>query len=883
MTTLETTLTKAVSAYIFDKVWNEPHSEYRSNFVPRLYLDRSYKGTIEISGVHVSMPTNDAYYVYTVTRERLFQTFILKDYTWVSATDLCNNMNTTLSVYDVEGRQISYGAMYLLYEPKNGIYILAIQKKALLKVMPSEKRKELYATIYTDSDPEGNVTINSFYIPTLDNNNTVRDNVHYIIRSYPNPTVLINGHLMENVQYDDLPLDGYVDVINDEDIVLRFSVDLSIDANSFIFHSKDNLYKNIIHIPKALNPLNKIYTHNTMDVYVSAKSDPNRRLLVHRVQPNGWNITNVTHNDIAIPTFILDAYRDYLGTQDIVVTVYVREHDKNNVLIRDSSYIDMLYYHSDKDICHILEGTHTRKTPDYWRARHLEKSEYVQMFFDIPDHPVPSDMTQYIEALGYYHVLSLLCHRITTTYVTSLFPGYVAIKKSPIYQGKQVFPVVRLNGRKVFSRYVKYVQNNGAINVYLDSAIPCVTGDVLMVELFVDDAERINDHSHYYTFEPTPDNKSITIPYRTFDIYEVVEHDYLPVMGFDHASTISYKLVGDYVGKVIVTNTDTGTTIDFGMAMHGKKFVIQNNKSIHVIEKDIDQMMQNGDPIVVDLSVPVYMSSNAEVVESLVNTNTLVFLNGRYLINGLDYMVRTITSPDGISFRQVVIQNMSYLKSTGNKVEVICTSTGTEDVHYGFTYQDTISADNPTAIYFNTISTVHVSGTYEDDILERENVMELPPDTYREGAPYEVKTAVPKEVKTFLDKYHANDDKVRLVELNNYFYGTYQVPEGIVVLTDQHNIYSPHMNTVIRDTLDGTLPGIAYDPDKARMLNQIKQYAPLMQLDIVHTEELDLRYVNIYPSYRNYTTTPMLHRALNAIGELLLPKDTHTGGVTPHD
>ena len=93
--------------------------------------------------------------------------------------------------------------------------------------------------------------------------------------------------------------------------------------------------------------LNKIITHNTCDFWIRRRlsKEPYGKYL-HRVKLDNSSrdtVTQVTHNDMSIPLYVLDAYRDYLEVEELTVHLVGRIHDKDNVLIRDASFIDLLY------------------------------------------------------------------------------------------------------------------------------------------------------------------------------------------------------------------------------------------------------------------------------------------------------------------------------------------------------------------------------------------------------------------------------------------------------------------------------------------------------------------------------------------------------------
>lgn len=239
-------------------------------------------------------------------------------------------------------------------------------------------------------------------------------------------SVYVDGYEVVPNDIGKFTLGSYVDIVHDANIIIGFNVGITNVENDYAFYSdEDKVYKQLVHIPKRLNPDNKVITHNTCDIYV--RNSSGKGLYLHRCADR--SVTQVTHNDFAIPTYILDDYRDYLQDQNISLHVVCRQHDKNNVLIRDKSYIDLLYSHDDTTILEFLSGKIHPELP-FWRAVNLEKSMYVKMMMAINRNIKTDELWSYVEGLGYYHVLAMLCRRVLTATVIDWFADALNFKKT---------------------------------------------------------------------------------------------------------------------------------------------------------------------------------------------------------------------------------------------------------------------------------------------------------------------------------------------------------------------------------------------------------------------------------------------------------------------
>ena len=340
---------EAVHRYIFDNVYNEPVSEYRVNILPRLIKNTSASGAINILQKSILLPTSDAaYYVWMISATDFLIGLKLATNTWVDTATITNEYNTLLHMYGVNGRMFHKGKVYLRYNNNRSIIYIAAEKSMVKKCINVTDLNRCYLTIYYDSDIANPVNVTSLYIANskeMSKYQTTIDKAYSSVEDACQLTVFKNG--IEITDIDNTPtieIGDDIDLIVDKNILFAFDVDLVKDSENPTFYSElDKAYKQLLHIPKALNPDNKVITHTTCDFYVRKWGTSNPEgLYLHRTAQTR-SITQVTHNDMAIQLFVLDAYRDYLKTQAISIHCVVRIHDKDNHLVRDANFIDLLY------------------------------------------------------------------------------------------------------------------------------------------------------------------------------------------------------------------------------------------------------------------------------------------------------------------------------------------------------------------------------------------------------------------------------------------------------------------------------------------------------------------------------------------------------------
>ena len=884
MTDLEAKLLSALNLFCFQKIWNEPVSELRANIVPTMVQDRSVTGNVSLNGKVYSLPSNtDPYYVYVIP-ESLMYVFVTRQIPdeWISSTDLCNLHDILIHTYHLSGRMIHKGNAF--FKRIGNKYLLAISKKMAQTCLSHVQMKEIRFTMYFDSDFTSKMTVGSYKTPYTDTSYLYRYQIYSFIQSCPHSMdhtkVFINGYEKQIQNIDSFPIDAYIDVIHDENDIFVHNLDLSVTENNIAFYSeKDSTHKQLIHIPKELNPDNKILTHNTCDIYIREKlSDGTlgRGLYLHRCAQR--SVDQVTHNDLSIPMFIMDAYRDYLGTQDICLHLVFRQHDKDNYLIRDKNYIDLLYTCDDETIVRHLQGK-VRADLSFWKASHLEKSTYVEMMFDVPNVLTTSNMWDYVDGLGYYHVMALLCKKIIHTDLLAWYNQTLAFNKPYLFMNNLVYPFVYRGDTKLHDSVVQYSnQDAHSLVIGVDELVGLDAGDKLTVEMFLDGSKNI------YTITPVPGAAQIEVPYKDFVILEEIENELYPIKGFDISSAKSYRELTSYTGDIFVATTTTGTKLTFGPTTYNRKFIVQNRLRVYKWNAELDSVLEEGNPIYLNLHYPV---RDAGYEVPIWHTpHCRVYLNGKYLIQGIDFAVQEFkTSIGDLVHKQICVHNLEYLKSENNTVEWFATSAVEENEVHGYMVDNRAAVPQELALLFEHMTMVHVDGLYVQDVQDKGNYIGIPTNPkYRQGAPFQACTVVPELINEFLTKYHPNDDVTRLEILNDYFYGKQPIIPPIVVLEKSHKCYSNYVTTVIRDILNGTLKGISFDPDDDRMRAQFSDYLYLKDKDLVFSGDYDLNYVDVFPHYKQITVPDTnVYQILQAFIRIIMPQDSVTSGEVYYD
>ena len=822
-------MSRYLNKYCLDHIWNMPTTEYRQNFIARCISSIPRMGSVDLGPISLLLPYTDTYYVYEVPKCCMGNLNINVP-NWVPLDDWLDTNPFDFRVTGTDGEWLWRHGIYITNYPCQSSFILAIEASMARKILGANYNfKKIYVSVYVDSDgePLTNLSTECLRPTNLESRNHAWDLIQLA------DIIFINGRECQVTSMEDIQVGDYIELIDDPDIVSDFTVDLSQVDQNYLYRSKKYARFNyIMHIPKKDNPENYLITHNTCDIFVRPLNIVNARLkglFLHRFNTTDA-ITQLTHNDFAISEILLNAYMEALGTTEIMIRVVARRHNKGLKLVREANYLFMLYQLTDEEILNFLVGRGDTTLP-FWRADHLEQSKYVKMMFKNPLYTGVTSLTDYIQALGFYNTMSLLCKRVTRTTIgpntTHVFTVDLPLAMIPLpYIGAHVF----IDGKHLDPSLYNVNKSGQYAVIGLNKSVPLYLNTEVVVELF----ERSKFYAEYLS--PMEGHNTLTVTGEVV-VYRVRERDddepksnyfadqYIVDQTYEQLDP--ENLTSTYY--TITENDDGTSTISFGEDQYERTFLICSKRLMkNVYNRTFTLGELYGHSITSGmLTVQAVQWSNGTSIEiPLVHTvHPIVYLNGRELVKDVDYVHATNKSALGnIASQAIQVANSEYLYSgtTKNNLTIYVTTDPCFTEENGFVKNHYIDTLNVLLYWYQELAMLSCDGLAVRD-LQYENGMLKLPDSVRNGAIWYTRGMLPESVNDMMLEYGDDLDTERCIAILEFFRGRNPVDDQFVVIPHSHHIYSVLVNEIMNDVLNGDFT-LVYDADLARMRDQVVKY-----------------------------------------------------------
>lgn len=852
----------------FHRVWNAPDDHGRANFTIDKAALRLQRGAVPINLSVVGLPTTDTVYaVYRVSVNVFgrFVSFLSDD--WITDSDISNRFAVSITTYTTGGRVIPAGTVNFKYDRFRATVLIAIAQNFTSKCT-GQSYPELNMTVFKDT---------SYKTPTLTSVMTVTSSpsgpgsASYVsaqvlnqITTYPAGTmVYINGWLYNNAKLPALMSGDIVSLYTDPDVVGY--CDITVDDNQTGYYS--NLYgeyREVLHIPKVLNPNNYVITVDTLFMGI-LDPESGKGVYGHRLDPHA--LESITHNDFSISRSVLQAFQNSVGSQSVIVRLYVRMATEPSVIGREVNQIVDLYSFDDFEIQDQLVGISTQQIKE-WNASYLEQSTYLDLLYVFGGYPSGTVLTKLVEAMGYYDVVST----IAQSQVSYKYDGAaVVVAKPVVLRGYDCEAIVYSEGRKVPKDAV-VVLDECALSITIGFTDKNYIAPGSLITIYMTEGgERVPRY-----FSPTLTNPSIVMDSEDYDLVKIISYPNDQKVWSDTTRQGFVSIPVSPADYKTVVNSDNTVTWTVSSVHYGSQFYLVPICAMTTSTYPVDNFLTDKEPIIIPLEMT---DSDGNVIPLLTPRSLEVYLNGYRLIENIDYSVSIfVGSNNDVLQRLLMVSNSLYLNlsGTGNTIEVVVHSGEVVSRDSGYVISNFIHRDTPPMVWSKTCGRVFGRGKLLHNPSEQGNTL-VASSPVIDGSPYLTEWTQPYSVTKLLRSISADRDSDLRVRVGRLLGASNPNYPTTVIINQLYSLYSPYLAKIAHDVAAGIMV-IYDDPVLTQFLKQFDAYKPLYAKDptlgTVNTE-IDRRYVTIAAHYVNLAVNDPNQMILlqRLIGMVLTPSD----------
>ena len=283
-------------------------------------------------------------------------------------------------------------------------------------------------------------------------------------------------------------------------------------------------------------------------------------------------------------------------------------------------------------------------------------------------------------------------------------------------------------------------------------------------------------------------------------------------------------------------------------------------------------------------------SSDRQVL-AIPKESTVVFVNNKRLIEGLDYSVvdlREMWDSENklmkLNHFYPIIQNVSYLwdgtheTKTGTRpplpacqyadvsIDFFRTDTTLLGTQRGFLVGRTVTWTGQAPFWFNELSTLTIDGAVCSNFTHTMGSVTVTDNEHRNGSPYEIRTACSKRVIDIVGCEEEKDEDVKkILIIRDFFEAAPVVPIMQTIIPHSHRIYSIYLNKIIHDYQTGSFDFFMVGQTTTKKVgsvvsgtliteenfaDQFTGYAASKKYDIAYQlSPFDLGFVDVDPLY----------------------------------
>lgn len=862
-------MNEALLRHAIKNIWCNPAQDRQFTYkLARLTDHRGRRGTLHYFYERIALPTqDDTYYVYQIgqvmPRRIGMQTSKRR---WISLAELANEQLLHTDVFTEAGIQFPRFETYVWQTPSRNL-LIAVKKNTRIEVLDhATLYLRFYLNAYFVSDrSESSRWLDVRGIRVKTENDLLvfqRELADLVDAKGGFPRYWVNGRFVQNISLVTAAPDDVVEFILDSSI--KRVVDFPISGLPEFESTLDAARKYILHYDDP--SVNTIEFLDDVDAYLIKPGIQDRFMGVfYHHNEDSW-MRMLTHKDYSVPVERLNAFVQTHPTdprhqidpirwpkdqwdnlQQLTLRLYIRHSGYERPLVADSHRIQELYRLDSEHIVRAMTGVDS--TLPLWQAANLERSPYVRFMSASPDFVRPImfgdvEMTseekeqaqQFVgDVYGYHAAATVLAGTPSEVYT------YQNVRYADLAFEHQINSTVFEYDE--VGNLLEWRNHMGG-RYYHPSNTNC---------------KRIEAITGYGSFEqPTkfgtdPVNIHYGHNFRVMvkDVWAgVPQGDWRDITFAEDRA--NYGFFDDtvnpprWVWTVDPTKYYGAVRADHGFLCYDFGLSKQNGTlRFSVINKELHDGEWEERP----LDIPFGQLD--------------VFLNGRALIEGLDYVVQ---------WPEVVISNLEYLVDGTQAVTVRNYGFGTPDgeripvTESGFVRYGVLSNDQDYHIHTHKVTRVIIDGHYHNpaDVHYDEARKALVIENERNGAPYQIQTPPVVFRDVYQMDYQARQeddarDQAVADYMNEYFPKVER--EDPDMIETQYHIISPFANKLLHDLVSGYLnPAKMYEHYSEHDIREwCKPYEWLLPYDLSNRDFVD-SHIQIYPHWHEQPVEVTLYQ-----------------------
>jgi hypothetical protein len=765
-------------------VWCSPTNEKQDYFeLARLTPDGGELNSYQVMWQNITLPTQgELYHVYWIgqVNPRMLGLFP-KASTWQTISSAMNAMNLMVDLYTANGYEWPRFQSYYMVTPDKAI-IVAVKVQPTIPV--SLDTNALFMRVYSNAffrsarahaGSAQNSIQTAGAVPAVNKDILTIQNT---IASLSNSGVgavyaFVNGYKVNQINIQTVKIGDVVEYVYDTSIyrVVDFPFENLPSFNSTL----DNKYKYLLHYEGSSD--NYIDFANDVDVFVYYNVGNGVTKGVYYHHNLGDAIRNVTHRDYSIPTAYVAGYVAAQPTWDSAANVTVRLHIRKGAfarpLVYENNRILDLYTLPDQEIMSAMVGVNSTLTN--WQAATLEASQYAQ----IMSKPGTGITRQNVEdAYGYNAVANLVG----------------ACPLVPVLESGQLIVTLPYNLQDNSTAW-EYDSNGTLLGFYghtSGGAYTCANSNCALVEVLSGSAsQQIDD-----TYGQATQTVNTALDYRMY-ICPINQVTGQPTYVWQDVTGSAYYSILNGTLTWNLSTTEYYTCVRSNKSMLAYTLFIEPTEG--ALEIQLQQLgIRNFLLQLFGMQIPMGQFD--------------VFLNGRTLIPGLDYV---------LNFPSLMINNINALYFPGTNQQAItirwqgfCNSDlsmPTDDTQVGFVQYGLLANTNQYTILDDEVLRFTVGGGVfpMSSLKFPETSAQILSPSADNGQPYMIQRQVVPMLGVTNEDTYSYRAKSKAVDaaLTDYMTKFYPLPEasGPDVINGKYQIFSPFLCKIIYDLVNGTI------------------------------------------------------------------------------